>query len=483
MMSPYFILCIILVYFVGIYIVSHVTARKADNSTFFIGNRKSPWFIVAFGMIGASISGVSFISVPGWVGTSQFSYMQIVLGYLAGYAFIALVLMPLYYKLELTSIYTYLQKRFGETSYISGAMFFLISRTIGSAFRLFLSVSVLQYVVFDHMGVPFWLTASCALLFVYYYTRIGGVRTIIYTDTIQTAFMLFSLIGVVVILARFLHLDFAGVFNAIRDSNYSKVFFWTEYSDKRFFFRQFLSGAFIAITMTGLDQDLMQKNLSCKNIREAQKNMFWFSLSLIPVNILFLVVGAMLYIFAAQTGFVIPANSDMLFPAVATLDVMPVFFVIIFTIGLISATFASSDSAITALTTSFTLDILKANQKSDEYLAKTRKRVHLAISLLIIGLIMLFHVVNNQNVISAVFTAAGYTYGPLLGLFSFGLFTKYKLKEKLVPYVTIASPVVCLFLNFLFPDFFSFEILIINGMLTFMGLFVIRKKQIPENAN
>lgn len=474
-MSPIGILIIIAIYFLVLYGISHVTGKNASNSTFFVGNRKSPWYLVAFGMIGASISGVSFISVPGWVGTTQFAYMQLVLGYLVGYFVIATILMPVYYKLNLTSIYTYLDERLGNYSYKSGAVFFLISRTIGSAFRLFLSANVIFLILFSKLGIPFWLTVIIIVLFIYLFTFRGGIRTVVFTDTIQTAFMLASLISCVIILCSKLNLDFKGLISTIVHSNYSDMFFFDNFFDKRNFFKLFFSGTFIAIAMTGLDQDLMQKNLSCKNLKEAQKNMFWFSLTLIPVNILFLSLGAVLYIFSAKTGFPLPASTDDLFPGIATQPFMPAFFLVIFILGLVSTTYSSADSALTALTTSFTFDILGANKKGEDVLAKTRKIVHVLMSVFLIFLILLFKVINNQSVISAVFTAAGYTYGPLLGLYAFGFFTRWQIKDKWVPIVTTVSPTICIIMGYLFPNAFGYEILIYNGALTFMGLCFIKK--------
>lgn len=475
-MSPLLILAILIVYFAGLYVIAHVTGKNATNATFFLGNRKSPWYLVAFGMIGTSISGVTFVSVPGWVGDSQFSYMQMVFGYLLGYLIIATVLMPVYYRLQLTSIYTYLETRFGERSYLTGAWFFLLSRTVGAAFRLFLSAMVLQIVLFQQLGIPFWVTVLIIIALIYVYTMKGGIRTVVFTDTLQTAFLLVALVSCIVILAGKLDMGLVQLFETVYKSDYSKIFFWEDWGDKKHFIRQFFSGAFIAIVMTGLDQDMMQKNLSCKNIKEAQKNMFWFSLILQPVNFLFLILGATLYIFAAQTGFPIPAHSDDLFPSLATQPFMPTFFIIIFILGLVSVTYSSSDSALTALTTSFTLDILKADKKGQDHLTKTRKRVHILMALFLVFLIFIFKIINNQSVISAVFTAAGYTYGPLLGMYAFGFFTKWKINDKGVPYVAIASPLICLAINFIFPGKFGFEMLIINGILTYLGLMLLRKK-------
>lgn len=476
-MSPTHILIIILIYLTLLYVVAHITSKNSNNAAFFIGYRKSPWYLVAFGMIGASISGITFISVPGWVRSSQFSYMQMVLGYLAGYAVIVYILMPLYYRLNLTSIYTYLEQRFGPMSHLSGAIFFLISRTIGSAFRLFIAANVLYYIIFQHLGISYFVTVVATVLLIYLYTFKGGIRTIVYTDVLQTLLLLLSLVSCVVVISQKLHLDFVDVITTIKNSEYSRIFFLDDWHDKRFFLKQFLSGAFIAIVMTGLDQDLMQKNLSCKNIKEAQKNMIWYSLALVPVNLLFLSLGALLYIFSVSTQFPIPAAADNLFPSIAMQPFMPSYFIVIFILGLVSATYSSADSALTALTTSFTLDILKAQRKGEMALAKTRKIVHIAMSVALIALILLFKLINNQSVISALFTAAGYTYGPLLGLFAFGILTRYQVRDKWVPWVTAAAPVLCLCLNYIFPNFFGFEMLIINGGITFLGLWLIRRNQ------
>jgi Na+/proline symporter len=475
-MSPVFIIVIIAFYFLALLIISRITSKNANNATFFIGNRKSPWYLVAFGMIGASLSGVSFISVPGWVGTSQFSYLQMVLGYLAGYLVIGTILMPVFYKMQLTSIYGYLEERFGKNSYKTGASFFLLSRTVGSAFRLFLSANVMQIVLFNHLGIPFWVTVLIIIFFIYIFTYKGGIRTVIYTDTIQTAFMLASLVSCVFILSHKINLDFKGMVQTIYHSHYSKILYFENWADKKHFVRQFLSGAFIAITMTGLDQDLMQKNLSCRNIKEAKKNMFWFSLTLIPVNLLFLSLGAMLYIFSIKTGFPIPAHSDDLFPTIAIQSFMPAMFSVIFVLGLISSTYSSADSALTALTTSFTLDILGMKGKSEELIYKTRRIAHIGMALFLMFLILVFKILNNQSVISAVFIAAGYTYGPLLGLFSFGLLTKRKVFDSWVPLIAIVSPIASFILNYFSNGSIGFEIIILNGLITFFGLWLFSRK-------
>ena len=475
-MSPIGIIIIIAVYFLALYVISHITGKNASNSTFFIGNRKSPWYLVAFGMIGATLSGVSFISVPGWVGSTQFSYLQMVLGYFAGYLVIGTVLMPVYYKMQLTSIYGYLNNRFGAYSYKTGASFFLLSRTIGAALRLFLSAGVLQFVLFGRLGIPFFITVLIIILFIYLFTYKGGIRTVVFTDTIQTAFMLASLVGCVFVLSHRLNMDFGKMVSTIYDSSFSKTFFFADWNDKRHFLKQFISGAFIAIAMTGLDQDLMQKNLSCKNLKDAQKNMFWFTITLLPVNLLFLSLGAMLYIFSAKTGFPLPAHSDELFPAIATQNFMPAIFSTIFILGLISSTYSSADSALTSLTTSVTLDILGAQKKGEEKLAQTRKRVHIFMALVLVILILVFKIANNQSVISAVFTMAGYTYGPLLGLYAFGFFTKWEVRDKLTPIIAIASPLTCIALNYALHWKLGYEILLINGLLTFAGLYLIKQR-------
>jgi Na+/proline symporter len=480
-MSPLGILTIILFYFLVLLTVAYFTGRKADNAGFFIGNRRSPWYVVSFAMIGASLSGVTFISVPGWVGNSQLSYMQMVLGYLLGYFIIANVLMPVYYRLQLTSIYTYLEQRFGFWSYKTGASFFLLSRIIGSAFRLFLMANVLHIGVFRPIGVPFFLTVAFTILLIWLYTNRGGIKTVIWTDTLQTVFMLAAMAATVVLIARALGLDAAGLYRTVRDSGYARIFFLDDWQDKNFFVKQFLSGAFIAIVMTGLDQDMMQKNLSCRNLRDAKKNMYWFSLSLVPVNFLFMTLGVLLYVFAGRTGIPLPEMTDDLYPMIATGGYLGPMVAFLFIIGLIAAAYSTADGSLTALTTSFTVDILGAARLEEDRLRRVRKRVHIGMSVALLVVIMIFRAINDQSVISAIFTVAGYTYGPLLGMYSFGLFTNYQLRDKLVPVVAILSPLLCLALSHysarLFNGYtFGFELLIINGLITFLGLMLIRRK-------
>ncbi len=480
-MSPLLVFLTIILYFGLILVISQLTGRKADNASFFLGNRQSPWYIIAFGMIGASLSGVTFISVPGWVGASQFSYMQMVLGYLVGYFIIAQVLLPLYYRLNLTSIYTYLEGRFGFWSYKTGASFFLLSRIIGASFRLYLVAGVLHISIFGNWNIPFWLTVVITILLIWLYTFRGGIKTIIWTDTLQTLFMLLAVILSVVFISRAMDLDFGGMIREVKQSELSKMFFFKDWKSGGHFVKQFLGGAFIAIVMTGLDQDMMQKNLSCRNLKDAQKNMYWMSLSLVPVNLLFLSLGALLFIFAAQYGITLPEKSDDLFPLIATRGYLPPVVTVFFIIGLVAAAYSSADSALTSLTTSFTVDILNGSRLPEKKLERTRKGVHVGISVVLLLVILLFRAINNQSVISAIFTVAGYTYGPLLGFYSFGLLTKYKVRDRLVPWVAIASPIFCYIIssnseNWFMGYSFGFELLILNGFLTFLGLFLLRRR-------
>jgi Na+/proline symporter len=480
--SPHLILLVFLSYTVLLFAVSFVTSRKADNQSFFVGNKKSPWFVVAYGMIGASLSGVTFISVPGWVGKTQFSYMMVVFGYIIGYYTIAYVLLPMYYKLKLTSIYTYLNMRFGFWSYKTGSFYFLLSRIIGASFRMFLVVNVLQIFVFDEWNIPFAFTISLFIVLIWLYTFKGGIKTIVWTDTLQTTFMLLSVAISVFLIVRALNIDFGTLVNMVADSNYSKIVY-TDWHSKLFFGKQFISGAFIAIVMTGLDQDMMQKNLSCRTIEDSQKNVITLSWVLVPVNLIFLFLGASLFIFAEKTGITIPELTDNLFPTIAVKH-LGAFAGITFIIGLIAAAYSSADSALTALTTSFSVDFLGMERRKDvseKTKIRIRTYVHLGISLIVLLTVILFREINDQAVIAKLFTIAGYTYGPLLGMFSFGLFTNYKVKDKLVPVVAVLSPVICYLLSAfseqLFNGYkFGFELLVVNGLLTFSGLYLIVKK-------
>jgi solute:Na+ symporter, SSS family len=480
-MPPFLILGIFLLYTLMLFAITWITARKANNESFFIGNKVSPWFVVAYGMIGASLSGVTFMSVPGWVQETQFSYMVVVLGYLFGYAVIALVLLPLYYRLKLTSIYTYLDQRFGFWSYKTGAGFFILSRTLGASLRMFLVIHVLQIFVFDAWGVPFWVNVLIFIMLIIIYTFKGGIKTIIWTDTLQTTFMLLAVVLSVIYISRDMNISISDLVKTVKENPFSRIFI-TEWQHERFFLKQFLSGMFITITMTGLDQEMMQKNLSCRNIREAQKNMFTFSGIIFFVNLLFLFLGAILLLYIQAKGITV-ASTDDIFPTVALRYLGPVAGVV-FLVGLISAAFPSADGALTSLTTSVSIDFLRLDKRDLPEKVKTRMRyiVHLSIALLFFICVMIFSVVSDEAVIDKLFTIAGYTYGPLLGLYSFGMFTTRKVKDGLTPVIAILSPVTCYFLSRysveLFNGYkFGFELLLLNGLLTFLGLWAFSRRR------
>ena len=475
-MSSTLILTVIAIYFSLLFLISYYTGKNDSNSTFFLGDRNSPWYIVAYGMIGTTLSGITFISVPGWVDSSQFSYMQMVFGFFVGYFIISRILLPLYYKLELISIYTYLKNRFGNNTYKTGSAFFLLSRTIGASFRLYLIASVLQFAIFESWNIPFYVTVIITIALIWLYTYRGGIRTIIWTDTLQTTFMLGTVFMIAYTVTGKMNLDFTSTIQLIKESDYSKIFFFEDWKDSKYFFKQFFSGVFMAIVMTGLDQDQMQKNLSCKNLKDAQKNMMVFSSILIFVDLLFLSLGALLYIYSNEFGILIPLDADMLFPNVALNSGLPSYVGILFIIGIIAAAYSSADSALTSLTTSFCVDILEFGKQDPEQQIKTRKYSHLLLSFILLGVILLFRAINDQSVIKSLFIVAGYTYGPLLGMFSFGLFTKWKIRDKWVPLVAIISPIICYIIKLYIP--FGFELLIINGLITFFGLYLLRIKTI-----
>ncbi|MBL7963255.1 MAG: sodium:solute symporter [Flavobacteriales bacterium] len=481
-MSPFLVLTIILAYFGLLYAVSLITSRGAGNSAFFLGERKSPWYVVAFGMIGASLSGVTFISVPGMVGANQFSYLQMVLGYLPGYAVIAFVLMPLYYRLQLTSIYGYLGQRFGRNSYLTGAWFFLLSRSVGSAARLYLVAMVLQFLLFDAWGIPFVATVVLTIALIWLYTHRGGMRTIIWTDTLQTLFMLLAVGLTVAMLGEQLGWSPGETLAQVQQHELSRVFFFDDPKPGTYFWKQFLGGMFIAIAMTGLDQDMMQKNLSCRNIREAQKNMVSFSLVLVLVNLVFLTLGALLFLYVDQHDLPLPAQADQLYPMLATNGSLPVIVGLLFILGLIAAAYSSADSALTALTTSVCVDVLRIEERPEESRELLRKQVHLIMSAWMVVLILLFKVLNDDSVIKTVFTVAGYTYGPLLGLFAFGMLTRFAVRDRWVPVVAVLSPILTYLLDrfsdVLFNGYhFGFELLLVNGAITFLGLLALAKRR------
>jgi SSS family solute:Na+ symporter len=479
-MSPLFILGVFLIYTIILFSVTWFTARKADNQSFFIGNKISPWFVVAYGMIGASLSGVTFMSVPGWVKDTQFSYMVVVLGYLFGYFVIALLL-PLYYRLKLTSIYSYLDQRFGFWSYKTGAGFFILSRTLGASLRMFLVINVLQIFVFDAWNVPFWVNVLVFILLIILYTLKGGIRTIVWTDTLQTTFMLLAVVLSVIYISKDMHISLPKLAAMVKESPASKMFI-TDWHHPRFFLKQFFSGMFITIVMTGLDQEMMQKNLSCRNIKEAQKNMFTFSGILVFVNLLFLFLGALLLLFIQNKGVAV-TYSDDIFPTVALRYLGPVAG-LVFLIGLISAAFPSADGALTSLTTSVSIDFLGLDRRegmSERARTRIRYIVHISIALVFFISVLIFSKLNDKAVIDKLFTIAGYTYGPLLGLYSFGLFTKRIIKDKVTPYIAVLSPLICFFLSKysveLFNGYkFGFELLLLNGLLTYIGLFIFSRK-------
>jgi len=479
-MQPLHIVLLIVAYFSVLIFISYITGKSANNQTFFKANNSSPWYLVAFGMIGASLSGVTFISVPGWVEAQSMSYMQMVLGYVVGYAVIGLVLLPLYYRLNLTSIYTYLEDRFGKNSYKTGASFFLLSRTIGAAFRLFLVANVLQLLLFDKFGIPFWVTVTITILLIWLYTFKGGIKTIVWTDTLQTLFMLLA-VGICIYTISN-EMQISNIFTYVADSELSKTFFFDDIKTGDYFWKRFLAGAFVAIVMTGLDQDMMQKNLTCRNLKDAQKNMFWFTIVLVIVNFFFLALGVLLTDYAKKNG--IDAHKDELFPIIATKGSLGLATAIFFLLGLIAAAYSSADSALTSLTTSFSIDILEINKKKDQQAQeKTRKKIHVLFSFILIATILIFkYFIADESVIAKIFTFANYTYGPLLGLYAFGLFTKYQLKDKWVPLVCVFSPIATYVLNTSLLKYFNFDfgfaLLIVNGLLTFLGLFLlkIRKK-------
>lgn len=486
------ILVVFIAYTLLILLVAHLTSRKTSNSTFFTGNRKSPWFVVAYGMIGASLSGVTFMSVPGGVYSGQFTYFGIVLGYIIGYAVIAFLLLPLYYKLNLTSIYSYLEIKFGKSSEKTGALLFIISRLVGSAIRMYLVVFVLYEFVFKAWGIPFWVPAVIFIVLILIYTFKGGIKTVVWTDTLQTTFLILAALMTVVIILNNLNISFAELMSISSERGYTKLF-ETDWSHSKFFVKQILSGAFITITMTGLDQDMMQKNLTCKSLRDAQKNVLTSSFFFVVVNVLFMSLGAALIYYAQETGLQLPTNAngvvvnDKIFPTVAfSLDKLTS---IVFMIGLIAAGYSSADGTLTALTTTFCFDFLhfdKNDRISEEQKTRYRKFIHIGFALLYLLVIIMFRPFHNESLIDKIFEIAGYTYGPLLGLYTFGLFVKNrKPNDKYVPIVAIASPIISYILNLYSKEIFfgyqfGFEILIVNGLLTFVALMIISKKEIVK---
>lgn len=502
-MSSTLLFSFVIGYFVLLLVVAWYTSRNSNNDSFFIGNKNSNWMLVAFGMIGTSLSGVTFVSVPGTVGLTAFNYFQVVIGYLIGYALIAFILLPLYYRLNLTSIYNYLQHRFGMVSYKTGALFFLISRTLGATARLYLVINILQIFILDSMGVPFWVTTVIILIMIILYTFEGGVKTIVFTDTLQTSFMLIGLIVCTIYILSQLGTGFTGAIDEMRSMGLTKIFN-TDFNSSSHFFKHILGGAFITVAMTGLDQEMMQKNISVKNLKDSQKNMMTFSIIMTIVNFMFLFLGGLLYIFAAQNAIDVPA--DDLFPTTA-LNYMPAAVSIIFIIALISALFPSADGALTALTSSFCIDILGLKRReewTESFRRKVRLTVHFSFAIIFFLAVMMFKWIDNKSIIDVILKVAGFTYGPLLGLFAFGILTKRVINDRLSLVVCLIAPALILGIDFvnniqwysaqfdlskefvqqvssfshsIFKDFkIGYELLIYNGLITFVGLLMISKK-------
>ncbi len=487
-MSGIYILITIGIYFALLLLISRLTGRnRTDNDAFFRGNRQSPWYVVSFGMIGASLSGVTFVSVPGMAGSIDMTYMQTVFGFAVGYLVIAHLLLPLYYKLNLTSIYSYLGDRIGSRSYTTGASFFLLSKLTGAAARLYLVCLILQHFVFGPMQIPFSLTVTGIVLLIWIYTRRSGIRTIVWTDILQTFCLIAALVLILIEVCGRLHLDLSGWWQTIWESPHSRIFVFDDWQSRQHFFKQFFSGIFITIVMTGLDQDMMQKNLSCRNLKEARKNMYCYGVSFIPVNFLFLSLGILLLLLAPQMEITIPVAGDDLLPTFAADGHLGLPVLVCFTIGIIAAAFSSADSALTALTTSFCVDLLHIGKLTEVQAEHTRKRVHLGLSLLFILFILLFKAINSQSVIDALYIMASYTYGPLLGLFAFGLFTRRMPRDRYVPYIAIASPLICYATDYLTYQYtgyrFGYEMLMFNGLLTFIGLYMLSINNQETNKN
>lgn len=488
MLSPTLIASLLAGYFIILIVIAWYTSRQADTTTFFTGNRQSSWYLVAFGMIGTSLSGVTFISVPGKVGIEGMAYFQVVMGYILGYVVIAQVLMPLYYRMNLVSIYEYLSERFGWFSYKTGAAFFILSRTLGSAMRLYLATVVLQLFLFDAWGVDYWITATTTIALIWVYTFKGGIKTIVITDAFQTLFLVGSVVICTYVVAGFLHVDLTGLFHkiskmtAVNGQSMTNIICLDDYKSALFFPKQFFGGAALAVAMTGLDQDLMQKNLTCKSIGDAQKNMYSFTVILIIVNFFFLLLGGALYVYAQEKGVALPMDngvlvSDRVFPTFA-LNEFGVFAGILFILGITASSYASADSALTALTTGFCIDFLNFQKREEKEKKKLKLITHIGFSVLFLLISLLMKEWANKDLIGLVLTVASFTYGPLMGLFFFGILTKRSLKDQLVPIVCIVSPIICYVLNLNAVEWlngyqFGFELLILNGLLTFAGLWMI----------
>ena len=485
-MSATQILILIAGYFAVLLLISYFTGKNDNNEDFFKAGKQSPWYLVAFGMVGASLSGVTFISVPGWIEGSQFSYFQVVLGYMVGYFIVAYVLLPIYYKLNVTSIYEYLLQRFGVVSHKTGAFFFFVSRVLGAAFRLFLVAIVLQQFVFNAWNVPFEITVVISILLIWIYTNKGGIKTIVWTDTLQTLFMILAVILSIYFINESLGWSFSEFLASNELKEYSNIFITDSILEKSHFIKSFVGGMFITICMTGLDQDMMQKNLTCKSLKDAQKNMVSFSIVLVAVTFLFMLLGALLYIYANKNNVAMPLmdgqpRTDLLFPEIALNGGLGIALAITFMLGLIAAAYSSADSALTALTTSLCVDFLDIEKKPKEVQKSVRKKAHIVMSVVLVIVIIIFKYVLTSNVIDSLLVVAGYTYGPLLGLFAFGIFTKYQVKDKYVWVVAVCSVILITIIGNIPPEnlggyVLGYELLPINGLLTFIGLILIRRK-------
>ena len=468
------ILITILVYFALLMLFSRLTSRRSDNDTFYRGNRQSPWYMVAFGMVGASISGVTFVSVPGMVLHSDMTYMQTCLGFILGYVAVAFILLPVYYRMNLTTIYTYLYNRLGERSYKTGAWFFLLSKMTGAVARFYVVCIILQRFVLDALGVPFALTVVCMVALIWLYTRRGGIKTLVWTDTLQTTCMFAALLLIIWQVTKALGMSPSEAVTAIMTDSHSRVFVFDDWVSRQNFWKQFLSGIFIVIVMTGLDQDMMQKNLTCKSLREAQKDMCSYGVAFVPANLLFLSLGVLLTLLAARQGTALPQAGDELLPMFAATGALGNWVLVLFSLGIVAASFSSADSALTAMTTSFCVDICR--RKGDEQL---RKRAHVGMAVVFAAFILLFRLLNSPSIIDAIYVMCSYTYGPLLGLFAFGLLTRKKTNDRYVPYIAVASPLICFALDWYTSRYvgykFGYELLMLNGLITFAGIALLPK--------
>lgn len=479
-MQSYSILLIIALYFGVLLTISYFVSKKnSGNDTFFLANRKSPWWLIAIGMIGTSISGVTFVSVPGMVREINFSYMQTVFGFFFGYLIIAYVLLPLYYRLNLTTIYTYLEERFGKRSYKTGASFFLLSKVIGASARLYIVAIILQNLVFNTWNIPFYITVLITLFLIWLYTRKSGIKTVIWTDTIQTIVLIAALLVILIQVGLSLKMLPSDLIVSLYHSHKTDIFVFDNWHNEQNFWKQFLSGVFIPIVMTGLDQDMMQKNLTCRTLKDAQKNMTWYGLAFVPINFLFLTLGAMLLMLASKNGIQLPEKSDEILTVFAS-QYLGNTALILFVIGMIAAAFSSADSAMTSITTSFSVDILNIKRYSEAKGIKIRKQIHILTAFIFAIFVIGFNAINNNSIIVTIYTIVGYTYGPLLGMYAYGLFTKRSVNDKAVPYIAIIAPVLCYVLNTISERYwgykFGYELLMINGAITFLGMYISKLK-------